>query len=387
MIEQHLSEKERDFLEIVRKFVDTELDPISLAVENSGKIPPEIVERMRVLGLFGLAIPSQYKGLGLSTLGEIMVYEELTQTNACFRSRIGTSNGIGSMGILFDGTEAQKQYYLPRIASGEMTAAFALTEPNAGSDAGSISTFAQLDGDIWVINGSKLFITNGDCADVFTTIVVTDEDTRAKSRFSAFIIERSTPGLGIGAPDKKMGLNGSQTTELVFRNCKVPRQNVIGGMAMVGQGFKTAMRVLDKGRLTMGACAVGASQKMLDLCTKHIQKKARSGISRDDLQAEQFTLADLATETLAARQMLYHAARLRDRGSNISLEASMVKLFCTETASRVADRAMDVLGPESCLTKNQIEMFLRDVRLYRIFEGTSEIQRLLISRQLLQERR
>jgi acyl-CoA dehydrogenase len=387
MIEQHLSEKERDFIETIRRFVETDLDPISLAVENSAEIPLEIVERMRALGLFGLAILTQYNGLGFSTLGEIMVYEELTKTNACFRSRIGTSNGIGSMGILFDGTEAQKQHYLTRIASGEMTAAFALTEPNAGSDAGSISTFAQLDGDIWVINGSKLFITNGDCADVFTTIVVTDEDKSAKSRFSAFIIERNMPGLTIGAPDKKMGLKGSQTTELVFRNCKVPRQNVIGGLAMVGQGFKTAMRVLDKGRLTMGACAVGASQKMLDLCTEHIQKKARSGKSWDDLQAEQFTLADLATETFAARQILYHAARLRDQGSNISIEASMVKLFCTETASKVADRAMDIFGSESYLTNNQIEMFLRDVRLYRIFEGTSEIQRLLISRQLLQERR
>jgi acyl-CoA dehydrogenase len=194
-------------------------------------------------------------------------------------------------------------------------------------------------------------------------------------------------GLSFGAPDRKMGLKGSQTTELVFRNCKVPRQNVIGGLAMVGQGFKTAMRVLDKGRLTMGACAVGASQKMLDLCAEHIKKKARSGKSWDDLQAEQFALADLATETLAARQMLYHAARLRDQGSNISLEASMVKLFCTETACQVADRAMDIFGQESYLTKNQIEMFLRDVRLYRIFEGTSEIQRLLISRQLLQEKR
>jgi acyl-CoA dehydrogenase len=387
MIEQLLSEKERAFLETIRRFVETDLDPISLAVENSGEIPPAIVEKMRALGLFGLAIPTRYNGLGFSTLGEIMVYEELTKTNACFRSRIGTSNGIGSMGILFDGTEAQKQQYLPRIASGEKTAAFALTEPDAGSDAGSISTFAQLDGDTWIINGSKLFITNGDCADVFTTIVVTDEDKRAHSRFSAFIIERGMPGFSTGAPDKKMGLRGSQTTELVFRNCKVPRENIIGGQAMVGQGFKTAMRVLDKGRLAMGACAAGASQKMLALCIAHIQKKARSGKSWDDLQAEQFTLADLATETLAARQMLYYASQLRDQGSNISLEASMVKLFCTETASRVADRAMDIFGEESYLTKNQIEMFLRDVRLYRIFEGTSEIQRLLISKKLLKEKR
>ena len=194
------------------------------------------------------------------------------------------------------------------------------------------------------------------------------------------IVERGMPGLKIGSPDDKMGLKGSQTTELVFKDCMVPRDNVIGGMQMVGQGFKTAMRVLDKGRLTMGACALGAAQKLLDMCVAHARSKMRS---MDDLQATQFMLADMATEILAARQMLYHAAWLRDQGHPVSREASMVKLFCTETASRIADRAMDIFGDEGCLQTSQIEMFLRDVRLYRIYEGTSEIQRLLISRSLL----
>ena len=378
-----MPDEEHNIRNRVKQFVAQELDPISLQVEASGEIPQEIVEKMRALGLFGLSIPPEYGGLGLTTLEEIMVYEELTKTNACFRSRIGTSNSIGSMGILFDGTEDQKQKYLSRIASGQWTAAFALTEPDAGSDASNIKASAVLEGDHWVLNGSKLFITNGDCANVITTIAVTDEDKRARGGFSAFIIQNDFAGFSVGPPDKKMGLKGSHTNELVFRNCVVPKDNVIGGMGMVGQGFKTAMRVLDKGRLTMGACALGASQKLLDLSVTHVQQMIQSGKSSSDLQAAQFALADMATEIYAGRQMLYHAARLRDTGKNVTHEASMVKLFCTEMASRIADKAMDIFGDEGYLKVSQVEMFLRDVRLYRIFEGTSEIQRMVVSRNLL----
>ena len=242
-----------------------------------------------------------------------------------------------------------------------------------------------LDGDHWVLNGTKQFITNGDCASVFTTIAVTDEQKRARGGFTAFIIEKDFAGFSVSPPDRKMGLKGSHTNEIVFRNCVVPRENVIGGMAMVGMGFKTAMRVLDKGRLTMGACALGASQKLLDKCVARIKGQIKARKSKADLQAAQFSLADMATEIYAARQMLYETARLRDSGKNVTHEASMVKLFCTEMASRIAGRAMDIFGDEGYLTKSQIEMFLRDVRLYRIYEGTSEIQRLVISRDLLRE--
>lgn len=374
-----------DMLDRIKQFVAEELEPISLKVEEEERIPAEIVNQMREMGLFGLSIPRQYGGLGLSTLDEIMVYEALTQTNASFRSRIGTSNSIGSMGILFDGTDHQKNTYLPRIATGEWTAAFALTEPDAGSDAANIKCSAVLEGDHWILNGTKQFITNGDCASVFTTIAVTDEQKRARGGFTAFIIEKDFAGFSVSPPDRKMGLKGSHTNEIVFRNCMVPRENVIGGMAMVGMGFKTAMRVLDKGRLTMGACALGASQKLLDKCMAHIKHQIRSGKSKADLQVAQFSLADMATEIYAARQMLYNTARLRDTGKNVTHEASMVKLFCTEMASRIAGRAMDLFGDQGYLTRSRIEMFLRDVRLYRIFEGTSEIQRLVISRNLLKE--
>jgi acyl-CoA dehydrogenase len=288
------------------------------------------------------------------------------------------------MGILFDGTEEQKQKYLPRIASGQSTAAFALTEPNAGSDAARISTTAVLEGDFWILNGTKLFITNGGCSDIFTTIAVTDENKRTRGGFTAFIIESDMPGVTVGKPDQKMGMRGTLTNELIFRNCRVPKENVIGGMRMVGQGFKTAMRVLDKGRLTIGAAALGASQKLLELCIQRLKRKIKTGVPTAETQSNHFTLADMATEIYAARQMLYHSAWLRDQGNDVVHEASMVKLFCTEIASRIADRAMDVFEDDGYLKKSQIEMYLRDVRLYRIFEGTSEIQRLIIARNLLE---
>ncbi len=367
----------------IKEFVEKELDPISLQVEKEAHVPEAVVDKMRRMGLFGIPIPETYGGLGLSTIGEILIYEELTQTNACFRSQIGTSNGIGSMGILFDGTEEQKRKYLPRIASGEWVAAFALTEPNAGSDAANISTSAVLEEGYWIVNGTKLFITNADGADVFTTIVVTDEEKRARGGCSALIIEKDFPGFSVGPPDIKMGLKGSQTCELIFKNCRVPKDNVIGGMPMVGKGFNTAMRVLDKGRLTMGACALGASQKLLDMSLAHVKRKIEGGRSKSRLQTTLFELADMATQIYAARQMLYHAAWLRDQGNNVTHEASMVKLFCTEMASKIADKAMDIFEDEGYLKKTQIEMYLRDVRLFRIFEGTSEIQRLVISRNLL----
>jgi len=384
-MDKFVTDTENRIRDRVRQFVETELNPISLQVDLEGHIPEEIVDQMRAMKLFGLAIPEEFGGLGLSTLDEILVYEELTHSNSAFRSRIGTSNGIGSMGILFDGTPEQKDRYLPRVASGEWTAAFGLTEPNAGSDAAGISTSAVLDGDSWIINGSKVFITNGDCADFFTVIVVTDEEKRARGGFTAIIIERDSPGFSIGPADDKMGIKGSQTTELVFRDCRVPGDNVIGGLDMVGRGFKTAMRVLDKGRLTMGACALGASQKLLDLCVDHVKRKKENGKSWDDLQSDQFLLADMATEIFAARQMLYQSARLRDQGNNVTHEASMVKVFCTEMADRIASRALDIFGDEGYLKKSQVEMYLRDVRLYRIFEGTSEIQRIVISRKLLKD--
>lgn len=378
-----MSEEFEKFRLKIRNFVEEELDPISVQIEQTSKIPDKIVARMRQLGLFGLSIPKEFGGLGLCTLEEIIIYEEITRTNACHRSRIGTSNGIGSMGILYDGTDEQKIKYLPHIASGEWTAAFALTEPDAGSDAANISTSAVLEDDHWVLNGTKQFITNADTAQLFTVIAVTDEKKKARGGVTAFIVKRGMPGLLIGPEDLKMGLKGSHTNEVIFKNCQVPKENVIGGMKNVGEGFKTAMRVLDKGRLSMGACALGASQKIMELCIEETKNKIMGGIPRNKTQAVQFHLADMATEIYAARQMLYHTASSRDLGENVTNQASMVKVFCTEMASRIADKGIDIFEIDGGLTRNRIETFLRDVRLYRIYEGTSEIQRIIIARNLL----
>lgn len=381
-----IPENYRMMAETVRKFVEQELEPISKQVEEEDRIPEEIVQKMRELGLFGLSIPEEYGGLGLGTLGECIVYEELSKTNACFRTRIGTNNGIGSQGILIDGTEEQKRKYLPKIASGEWTACFALTEPEAGSDAANIKTKAELKGDHWVLNGRKCFITNGDIADVATVFAVTDPQKRAKGGITAFIVEKTFPGFYVGTIEKKMGLRGSHTAELIFEDCIVPRENVIGGDAMIGHGFKTAMKVLDKGRLTMGACAVGAAQKLLELSVKYAKKRVQFGRPIAEFQAIQFMLAEMATSIYAARQMVYHAAWLRDqRGSAVVKEASMVKLFCTEMVNRVADMALQIHGGMGYMKDYPIERFYRDVRLMRIYEGTSEIQKIVIARELLKE--
>lgn len=371
--------------ETIRRFVNQDLEPISKKVEEEDHIPEEIVQKMRELGLFGLAIPEEYGGLGLGTFGECLVYEELTKTNACFRSRIGTSNGIGSMGILYDGTESQKKRYLPLIASGEWTTCFALSEPEAGSDAAGVKTKAVRDGGHFIVNGLKHFITNGDVTNLATVIALTDKKKKAKGGITAFLIEKGTVGFYVGTIERKMGLRGSHTSELIFDNCRVPVENVIGGEPMIGQGFKTAMRVLDKGRLTMGACALGSAQKLLDLSVAYAKERVQFGKPIGHFQSIQNMLADMATEIYAARQMLYHAACMKDQGKEIIKEASMAKLFCTEMACRVADNAVQIFGGMGYMKDFPVERFYRDLRLYRIYEGTSEIQRMVIARELMKK--
>ena len=373
-------------VETIRNFVKKDLDPISQQVEEEDHIPEEIVEKMRGLGLFGLSIPEEYGGLGLSMLGEVMGQEEIAKTNGCFRSRISTNNGLGSQGLILSGTEEQKKRYLPKIASGEWTACFGLTEPEAGSDAANIQTTAVLKGDHWILNGTKIFITNADCAQVATVFALTDRQKRAKGGITAFLVEKGTPGFSVGKPEKKMGLRGNHTNELIFDDCTVPKANVIGGDAMIGQGFRIAMQVLDKGRMTIAASAVGAAQKLLDISIEHAKTRVQFGAPLAKLQAIQFMLADMATQIYAARQMLYHAACLRDqRGTSVIMEASMTKLFCTEMAGRVADMAVQIFGGMGYTKDCPAERFYRDLRLTRIYEGTSEIQRVVIARELLKD--
>ncbi len=383
-MEFDIPESLRLMVDTVRRFVKQDLEPISRQVEEEDRIPEHIVQKMRDLGLFGMAIPEEYGGLGLSLLGLCLVDEEMGKINGCFGTRFGTNNGIGSQGIVLDGTPEQKQRYLSKLASGEWTGCFALTEPEAGSDAASIQTMAELRGDRWILNGRKHFITNGNISDVATVFAVTDRSKRARGGITAFIVEKTFPGFKVGTIERKMGMRGSHTSELIFEDCEVPQENVIGGEANIGQGFKTAMRILDKGRITMGASSLGAAQKLLELSIDYAKQRVQFGKPIAEFQAIQIMLADMATQIYAGRQIVYHAAWLRDtRGASVIKEASMVKLFCTEMANRVADMAVQIHGGMGYMKDYPVERYYRDLRLARIYEGTNEIQRLVIARELL----
>jgi acyl-CoA dehydrogenase len=377
-----IPENVRLMQDTVRRFVKNDLEPLSQQVDETGKIPETVVQKMRDLGLFGLAIPEEYGGMGLNTLGECVLSEEMGRVNAAFRSRFGTNNGIGSQGILIDGTPAQKEKYLPRIASGEWTAAFALTEPNAGSDAANIQTKAEKKGDAYRLNGLKHFITNGDIADVVTVMAVTDK-TKGPRGVTAFIVEKTFPGYAVGKIDKKMGIHGNNTSEIVFEDCEVPAANIIGGEE--GKGFATAMKVLEKGRITIAAVCVGTAQLCLDMSIAHSKQRVQFGKPISANQAIQWMLADMAISIYAGRQMLHHTAWCRDRKQKVTQQAAMVKVYCTEMVNRVADSALQIHGGMGYMKECPIERIYRDMRLFRIFEGTSEVQRMVIARELLKD--
>ncbi len=369
----------------IRRFVRQDLDPIAQQIEEEDRIPEGIVAKMRELGLFGMSIPEEYGGLGLSALGECVVYEEISRANASLRTRFSTNNGIGSLGILYDGTKEQKERYLGDIASGEKTIAFALTEPDAGSDASAIKTVAVRRGDEFVINGRKMFITNGAIADLVTVIALTDPEKRARGGITAFVVEKGTPGFTVGRHEKKMGLRGSTTTELIFEECRLPVTNVIGGEAMIGKGFHTAMRVLDKGRLTLAAASVGMAQKALELAVSYAKERIQFGRPIGQFQLIQGMLAQMASEVFAGRQMVCRTAWEKDQGHQIRMEAAMTKLFCTEMLGRVADLSLQVHGGMGYMKEFPIERIYRDARVVRIYEGTSEIQKIVIARELLKD--
>jgi acyl-CoA dehydrogenase len=366
------------FRETVRKFVEKELDPISEQVEEEDRIPEHIVGRMKDLGLFGLAIPEEYGGFGMSILGQCIVVEELSRTNACFRTLMGTNNGIGSTGIILAGTEEQKRKYLPALAAGEKISAFALTEPNAGSDASAIKTSAVRKGDKFILNGMKHFITNGHIADVVNVMAVTDRSKGTKG-ISAFLVEKGFPGFSVGTIERKMGFRGSHTCELVFDDCEVPAANLLG---KEGDGFKIAMQVLDKGRLMMGSCALGATEKLIDLSSDYARTRITFGEPIINRQAIQWMLVNMAMDAYAIRNSVCHAAWKMDRGERATKEAAMVKVTATEAAGRAADSAVQIFGGMGYMKGMAVERFYRDLRLMRIYEGTSEILRLLISREM-----
>ncbi len=368
-------------LDSISRFVRERLVPAENEVAETDEIPADIVAEMREMGLFGLSIPEAFGGLGLTMEEEVRVAFEVGKTSPCFRSLFGTNVGIGSQGLIIDGTEEQKRHYLPKLASGELIASFALTEAGSGSDAGSLRTRARLDGDHYIIDGAKRFITNAPEAGIFTVMARTNPDIKGAGGISAFIVERGTPGVSLGKIDRKMGQKGAHTCDVFFENCRVPARNLIGGVE--GVGFKTAMKVLDKGRLHISAICVGAAERMLDDALRYAMERHQFGQPISEFQLIQAMLADSKAEIYAARSMVLDAARRRDNKEDVSTEASCCKLFASEMCGRVADRAVQIHGGAGYVSEYAIERFYRDVRLFRIYEGTTQIQQLVIARNML----
>ena len=370
-------------LDTLGRFVREKLVPLEHKVAEDDAIPPEVIAAMREMGLFGLSIPEEYGGLGLSMSDEVQVAFQLGQTSPAFRSLIGTNNGIGSQGIVIDGTEEQKQNYLPRLAAGEIVGAFALTEPESGSDAGSLRTTARRDGDHFILNGTKRYITNAPQAGLFTVFARTDLESRDARGVSAFLVEAGTPGLSLGPIDKKMGQKGAHTCDVIFEDCRVPASAILGGKE--GQGFKTAMKVLDRGRLHIGAVCVGLAERLIRDSLSYAMERKQFGQPLAEFQLIQAMLADSRAEAYAARCMVVETARRRDDGQNVNTDAACCKMFSTEMVGRVADRAVQIHGGAGYIADYGIERFYRDVRLFRIYEGTTQIQQLVIARNMIRE--
>jgi acyl-CoA dehydrogenase len=369
------------FLDTLRRFVDDRLIPAEAEVAETDAIPADVLGEMREMGLFGLTAPEEFGGLGLTMEEEVLVMFELGRAAPAFRSIFATNVGIGMQGIAIDGTDEQKAKYLPLLASGELTGSFALTEPDVGSDAAAVKTTARRDGDFYVLNGTKRFITNAPHAGLFTVMARTDPTQKGAAGVSAFAVERGTPGLSTGKPEKKMGQQGAHVCDVIFEDCRVPASALIGGVE--GQGFKTAMKVLDKGRLHIAAACVGLSDRIIDDMLDYAVNRRQFGKPLSDFQLLQAMFADSKADAYAARCMVLDAARKRDARQNVSVEASCAKMFASEAVGRIADRNVQVHGGNGYIREYRAEQLYRDARLFRIYEGTTQIQQIVIAKALV----
>ena len=370
-------------LETVIRFVSQELIPTEAQVAEQNDIPTELVAKMAELGLFGLSIPTSYGGLGLTMEEECLVALELGRASPAFRTVVGTNIGIGSQGLIMDGRPDQKDYWLPRLASGDVISSFALTEPDAGSDAGSIRTSAVRDGDYYRLNGTKRFITNADKAGLFTVMARTDPDSQGSRGVSAFLVPAQTPGLTIGIPERKMGQHGTHVCDVVLNDAEIPASALLG--TEEGKGFITAMKVLERGRLHISAVCVGIADRLIDESTRYAAQRKQFGQAIGEFQLVQGMLADMKTEWYAGRSMVIDAARKKDLDVTVATESSCCKYFCSEMVGRVADQAVQIFGGAGYIADYGIERFYRDVRIFRLYEGTSQIQQLIIARNMLRE--
>jgi acyl-CoA dehydrogenase len=372
----------------LRAFVRDECIPLEASIDRDDLIPEPLVERMRALGLFGHSIPLEYGGAGLTTEELARVNIEVSQAAPVIRARFGGNTGIASEALIVDGTDAQKRRWLPRLASGELTGCFALTEPQAGSDATALQTravpAAAPDGAPgWRIDGRKCYITNAPIADLFTVFARTDDTVRGAAGITAFLIPRGTPGLETGPAYRKLGQHGSPVGEVMLEDCRVPADAVLGGMP--GQGFRSAMRALNKQRINLAGLCVGPAIRLLDEAVAHARSRRQFGQPIGEFQLVQAMLADSATEIAAARALVLETARRRDAGEDVTQDVSMCKLFASETCGKVADRAVQILGGAGYIEDHAIVRLYRDVRLFRLYEGTSQIHQLNIAKHLLRD--
>jgi acyl-CoA dehydrogenase len=374
------AETRDQLIDTVRRFVAERLRPIEAQVAEDDAIPDDILAEMRALGLYGISIPEAYGGLDLSMEDECLVAIELGRASPAFRSAFGTNVGIGSQGLVMFGTEAQKAKWLPGIASGEIVTSFALTEPEAGSDSAAVQTRALRDGDDYVLNGSKRYITNAGKASLFTVMARTDPDKKGGAGVSAFLVPRDLPGLSIGKSEKKMGQHGAHIHDVIFENVRIPAENRLGAE---GEGFKVAMQVLDKGRLHISAVCIGVAERLIADTVAYAAERKQFGQPIASFQLIQGMIADCKTEALAARALTLESARKRDAGLGVTLEASASKYFASEMVGRVADKAVQIFGGAGYVSDYGIERLYRDVRIFRIYEGTSQIQQIVIARETM----
>jgi len=368
-------------VEAARRFAREELVPAENEVEETGEIPDRIVEHMKELGLFGMTVPQEYGGLGLNMYEETQLVFEIAYASPVFRSYFGTTNGVGTLGIVANGTQEQRERYLPRIATGELMTSFCLTEPDAGSDVASLTTRAVRDGDFYVINGTKRFITNAVHAGLFTVFARTAPKEAGATGISAFLVERDTPGITVTRPYEKMGFRGSHESDVIFEDCRVPASALLGGVE--GDGFKSAMKSLDHARLHMAAVATGMCERLLDEGTRYAIERHQFGRAIAQFQMIQSMLADSKAEAFAARAMVEKAARNKDAGRGATIESASCKYYATEAAGRIADRMLQIHGGNGYIKEYAIERLYRDARLLRIYEGTSQIQQIIIARELV----
>ncbi|MFT6582994.1 MAG: acyl-CoA dehydrogenase family protein [Alphaproteobacteria bacterium] len=371
------------FLETIRRFTREKLIPAEREVDETGEIPSDIVDQMRELGLFGMTLPQKYGGLALSMEQQVRATFEFTQAAAIFRSRFSTTLGLSSQAVYFNGAPEQCDAYLPKMASGEITASFALTEPGAGSDAGGIATRARRDGDEYVLNGEKCFITNAPEADLFVVMARSDANSSGSSGISAFLVEAGTPGLSVGRTDRKMGQHGSHTSNVFFDECRIPRSALLGHEE--GAGFKNAMAGINTARMHVAATCVGQALRLIDEAVNYALHREQFGKPIADFQSIRNMLANSRAETLAAKSMTLDVARRIDNGEQPLGDMSCCKMFASEMVCRVADNAVQILGGAGYMNDHVICRMYQDVRLFRIFEGTSQIHQLIISREMLKE--